>query len=234
MWFFYLFPKPKPQIGFPSMISAEQFLGVLKKKDLLPKELLASLYNQVAQSQQPVTAVDIAQVLIEGGYLTPALANRLMESGGGQPSQSAAGDKDDEPLELVEDIGFAPLKDETEARPVLGKHRAYKSGDSSKNLDVVSPAPKTSKPSDTPLPQKNPLLDQPPQQRWASSVYDRETDSTKGIVSPRLVKMAGIEQIPAEVFLYKKNKWLKPLIRGGIGLGILVLLYLLFELLRPR
>ena len=57
------------------MMSVEQFLAVLKEKDLVPGDLLHSIYNQAAHH---VTAAEVAQVLIDKGYLTPALANRLM------------------------------------------------------------------------------------------------------------------------------------------------------------
>jgi hypothetical protein len=208
------------------MISAQQFLSVLEEKDLVPKELLLGLHKRIAQSSQPVTAAEIAQTLIDEGYLTPALANRLLGVDIWQPSQVEDG------LEIAkdseQDIGFAPLKEETEARPMLGKHRSYKPGDSSKITGSGSLSPKAAQPVE-PSPPKSILADQPPASRWASSVYDREIDSSKGIVSPRLVKMAGTEQIPTTLYVRKRNVWLTLLIRGGIGLGLLVLIYVLIS-----
>jgi len=201
------------------MMSVEKFLAILEEKDLVPKELLIGLYNQPAHH---VTAAAIAQHLIDEGYLTPVLANRLMGVELDGSLRGAGGS------EAEQDIGFAPVKEETEPRPVIGKHR-YKPGDSGKSSGSASSAPKISKPAD-PSPPKSLLADKPPPSRWASSLYDREVDSSKGIVSPRLVKMAGVEQIPTKMFLPRRTNWLKVLVRGGIILGLAVILYLLIDI----
>jgi hypothetical protein len=208
------------------MISAQQLLSVLKEKDLLPNELLLGLHKRLAQSAQPVTAAEIAQTLIDEGYLTPALANRLLGVDVWQPSQ------DEDGLELEQepeqDIGFAPLKEETEPRPMIGKRRPYTAGDSSKITGSGASPPQFAKPVE-PSPPKSFLTDNPPPSRWASSAYDRELDSSKGIVSPRLARLAGTEQIPTTLYVHKRNVWLTLLIRGGIGLGLLVLIYVLIS-----
>jgi hypothetical protein len=208
------------------MISVEQFLAILKEKDLVPGDLLHSLYNQPAHH---VTAAEIAQVLIDKGYLTPALANRLMGVDIEQPSQGVEGYEREARPE--QDIGFAPMKEENEPRPVLGKHKPYKPGDSTKSSALTSSAPKDPKPPEPPPPPKPSILDKPPASRWATSVYDREIDTSKGIVSPRLVKLAGIEQIPTTVLKTRRKRWLTLLIRGGIILGLAVIFYLLITLL---
>jgi hypothetical protein len=208
------------------MISVEKFLAILEEKDLVPKDMLMSIHNMPAHH---VTAAEIAQHLIDEGYLTPALANRLMgiEIEGTPKGSSGYGRA--KVKDTVEDIGFAPVKEETEPRPVIGKHR-YKPGDSAKSSGSASSAPKSSKPAD-PLPPKNLLADKPPPSRWASSLYDREVDSSKGIVSPRLVKMAGVEQIPTKMYLPRRTNWLKVLVRGGIFLGLAVILFLLINII---
>jgi hypothetical protein len=210
------------------MMSVEQFLAVLKEKDLVPGDLLLSLYNRHTHH---VTAADIAQVLIDKGYLTPALANRLMGVDIEQSAHGAAGFEQETGQE--QDIGFAPVKEETEPRPVLGKHKAYKPGDSSKISGTKSPAPKSANPPEPPPPppSKPSLLDKPPPSRWATSAYDREIDTSKGIVSPRLVKLAGVEQIPTTLLLPRRKRWLTLLVRGGIILGFAVIIYLLIELI---
>jgi hypothetical protein len=208
------------------MMSVEQFLAVLKEKDLVPNELLHIIYNQPAHH---VSAAEVAQVLIDKGYLTPALANRLMGVDIEQLLHDAGGLEQEEKPEL--DIGFAPVKEEIEPRPVLGKHRSYKLGDSGKSSGSATSAPKTPKPPE-PVPPPPPipsLLDKPPPSRWASSAYDREIDTSKGIVSPRLVKLAGVEQIPTAVFLHKRKKWLTLFIRVGISVGLAVIFYLLIS-----
>jgi hypothetical protein len=200
---------------------------VLKEKDLVPGDLLLSLYNRHTHH---VTAADVAQVLIDKGYLTPALANRLMGVDIEQLGQSGSGLGKEASQE--QEIGFAPVKEETEPRPVLGKH-IYKPGDSSKISGTKSPAPKSATPSEPPPPPppKPSLLDKPPPSRWATSAYDREIDTSKGIVSPRLVKLAGVEQIPTTVLLPRRKRWLTLLIRGGIILGFAVIIYLLIRLI---
>ncbi|MGD0653813.1 MAG: hypothetical protein ABSA16_05675 [Thermoguttaceae bacterium] len=208
------------------MMSVEQFLAVLKEKDLVPGDLLHSLYNQAAHH---VTAAEIAQVLIDKGYLTPALANRLMGVEIEQPTQDAGGYERDPRSE--QDIGFAPVKEEKEPRPVIGRHRPYKAGDSAKSSASASSAPKGPKPPEPTPPPKPSLLDKPPPSPWATSVYDREIDTSKGIVSPRLVKLAGIEQIPTTFLKPRRKQWLTMLIRGGIILGLSVIFYLLIRML---
>jgi len=212
------------------MMSVEQFLAVLKEKDLVPGDLLHSLYNRPAHH---VTAAEVAQVLIDKGYLTPALANRLMGVDIEQSAHSAGGSEQETGPE--QDIGFAPVKEEIEPRPVLGKHKPYKPGDSSKSSGTKPSAPQSPKPPEPPPPLPKPsLLDKPPPSRWATSAYDREIDTSKGIVSPRLVKLAGVEQIPTTVLGIRRKNWLRLLIRGGIILGLAVIFYLLIELIFIR
>jgi hypothetical protein len=208
------------------MISVEQFLAVLKEKDLVPGELLHGIYNQ---SSHHVTAAEVAQVLIDKGYLTPALANRLMGIDIEQSAHSGSGFQQKSGQE--QDIGFAPVKEETEPRPVLGK-KPYRPGDSSKISGTKSSAPKSANPPAPPPPPPKPsLLDKSPPSRWATSAFDQEIDTSKGIVSPRLVKLAGVEQIPTTVLMHRRKRWLTLLIRGGIILGFAVIIYLLIRLI---
>ncbi len=230
------------------MMSAAEFLAVIEEKDLVSKELLFTLYKRVAQSQQPVSAAEIAKILIDQGYLTPALAHRLMGPPPEQHLQSAAAPEkeehkpreklieqqerteQEEKKEVVEDIGFAPLKEEREPRPVIGRHRPYKLGDSGKNLGTPPTEQKSPIPAKPAQPPKHPPMDKPASTRWATSMYDREIDTSKGIVSPRLVKLAGVEQIPRTVLLPRRNKWMWLLVRAGIGLGLVVIIYVLIHL----
>jgi hypothetical protein len=201
------------------MISVEEFLAVLKEKDLVPDALILKLYNQAAHH---ITAAEIAQKLIDEGYLTPVLVNRLMGVEIEQSSRFTSGVEEQKKSE--EDIGFAPIKEETEPRPMLGKHRSYKTGDSSKS-SASSKSPSIPPKPPEPPPPKSLLVNKPPPSPWATSMYDREIDSSKGIVSPRLVQMAGVEQTPTTLITRKPNRWLKLLIRGGIALGVAILVY---------
>jgi hypothetical protein len=206
------------------MISVEKFLTVLKDKDLVPQDLLTGLFNQQAHH---VTAAEIAQRLIDEGYLTPALANRLMGIEIGQSAMDSTVVKGRQ--EPDQDLSFAPDQDQIEPRPVLGKHR-YKPDDSTKSSGSPTTVSKPTKPVEA-SPPKSILVDTPPPSRWATSAYDRELDSSRGIVSPKLVKMAGMEQVPTTLFVRRRNRWLTILIRFGTGLGLFVILYILIHLI---
>ena len=209
------------------MMSVEQFLAVLKEKDLVPEDLLRGVYKQHAHH---VTAAELAQVLIDKGYLTPALANRLMGveieplgRGGSGVGRPTADDQD---------IGFAPVKDEVEPRPVIGKHKSFKPGDSSKvsGKKAATAAATTPTPPPAPPPPPKPsILDKPPPSRWATSAYDRELDTSRGIVSPRLVQLAGVEQVPTTVLPSARRNWIKLLIRTALILGVGVILYIIID-----
>ena len=214
------------------MISAIEFLAVLKKRTCCLRRCYLTSTSRL-RKPNALTAAELSQTLIDQGYLTPALANRLMgwnleqssgkgsaksgpESGShvnlGRPSSTGSsipiGSHSDsstvprkeriEPKAKKEDeddeLEFAACAGEREPRPMLGKHRAYKTGDSSKTSGSGSSASKAPTPANVPpSPPKNPMLDKPPPSRWASSVYDMEVDSSKGIVSPSLLKLAGTE-----------------------------------------
>jgi hypothetical protein len=229
------------------MITAIQFLTVLEDKDLLPKELMFDLYKLVAQSNQ-VTADDIAAMLVKDGHLTQIIANRLLgvaEKPGNSAITSlptytevkkAEVKKEDSSLEIAvdqsdaHDLDFAPLKEEREPRPVLGKHKPYRVSDSTQNIQATPLVVQTAKPQAASLPKAVPL-DQPGQgqSRWATSMYDREIDTSKGIVSPTLVKMAGVEKIPQDLHLRSSRKWMTRLVRLGFILGFAVLFYLIID-----
>jgi outer membrane protein assembly factor BamB len=91
------------------MISTERFLAILEERDLLPAGALAALWKQVAQSKKPIPAATVAKKLIDDGFLTPALAKRLLSAGEEEgPKPTAA-----QPQSADEDeLGLAPLDDE--------------------------------------------------------------------------------------------------------------------------
>jgi len=61
------------------MISAKIFLKILAKKDLLPSGAIHKLERQLADSPKKIPAEAVAKRLIKKGYLTPALAKRLLK-----------------------------------------------------------------------------------------------------------------------------------------------------------
>jgi outer membrane protein assembly factor BamB/TolA-binding protein/predicted nucleic acid-binding protein len=60
------------------MISADRFLSLLEEKDLIPSAVVAKLRQQVAQAKSTPKASNVAKALIDKGYLTPAIAKRLL------------------------------------------------------------------------------------------------------------------------------------------------------------
>lgn len=104
------------------MVSAEQFLGILAEKDLLPSDVLESLRKLVVQSDSSLSAGWVAKRLIDMGILSRAVAQRLLdkaetETGGGgveEPDRgrsAARAQADPDVLELV------PLEDLEPASP---------------------------------------------------------------------------------------------------------------------
>jgi outer membrane protein assembly factor BamB len=109
------------------MISAERFLSLLEEKDLLDPGVMAKLRLQVAQAKNPPKASNVAQALIDKGYLTPALAKRLLgaEEDGematppkGRPTKSPAFSP--APVE-EEELGLIPSEPPVAAVPTKKK-----------------------------------------------------------------------------------------------------------------
>ncbi|NUQ61329.1 MAG: PQQ-binding-like beta-propeller repeat protein [Pirellulales bacterium] len=111
------------------MISAEQFLDILEKKDLLPPKLLASLRRQIAEAKTSeakarYTAALVAKRLVDAGHLSRLLAQRLLEQGesAGPPSRQASArpakpepaprKRQDSPDLTLADEELAPLDEE--------------------------------------------------------------------------------------------------------------------------
>ncbi|MBC7352413.1 MAG: hypothetical protein H5U08_08650, partial [Thermogutta sp.] len=97
------------------MIPAEALFKVLEEKDLVPPEVLAELRAHVARSlktPKPINAAMAARILVEQGYLSRLLAQRLMsqieaEWAARNPRQKI------EPL-VLRPLEEAPLKNEEE------------------------------------------------------------------------------------------------------------------------
>lgn len=146
------------------MISAEQFLAILEQKDLLPADVLTRLRAQIAQSDKPIAAEMVAKRLIERGYLTPAIAKRLLgekpvEGTKPSPQQRPAAPSAPKPAE-EDDLGLMPLPEE---EPKAAKKEAKKPAKAptaeKEDLDLVpldeapaKPAPTPAKKPDKPAP----------------------------------------------------------------------------------
>jgi len=73
--------SPDEKSAGAGQLTAEEFLHVLQEKDLVSDNLLATLRKQVADAQTPVSAGKIARLLIDKGFLTPLVAQRLLAAG---------------------------------------------------------------------------------------------------------------------------------------------------------
>ena len=60
--------------------TAEAFLHVLQKKELVPRGTIADLLKQVANSKTPVSARQVAKLLVDKGMLPAAVAQGLLSS----------------------------------------------------------------------------------------------------------------------------------------------------------
>lgn len=146
-------------------IPAEELFKLLEEKDLVPPEVLAQLRAQVAQSLRtvkPINAAMAAKILVDRGYLSRLLAQRLMSQLEAEFAQKTHRQKpapvnlkpfktppkkdvneeislaDEEPIELF------PLGGENQSKvPVTelpGKRKAGPSG-KGKEKEVVIPPP---------------------------------------------------------------------------------------------
>ena len=70
------------------MSSAESFIDLLEKKDLLPPVVLRSLREHIRDAPKPLDAAAIAHLLIKQGHLTASMAERLLASQG-KPKEAA-------------------------------------------------------------------------------------------------------------------------------------------------
>ena len=69
--------------------SAEAFLDVLQKKDILPGSTLAALRKQVAESKTRISARQVAKLLVDKGLLTAAMAQHLLGGETKPPAKAA-------------------------------------------------------------------------------------------------------------------------------------------------
>ena len=97
------------------MISAEEFIDILEKKDLLDPELVNELRRRVEQSMAPVSAALLAKRLVDKGHLSRKLAQRLLDRAESEPMEEVS-----KPQEHVEQadgaapLGLAPLEEDEE------------------------------------------------------------------------------------------------------------------------
>ncbi len=232
-----MFPDPRipngKLIALQSMISAVEFLAELEKKEFLPEELLAGIRHLVLHGQQQMTGAEIAKLLIDEGYLTTALADHLLKelekhSIAGMPESIK--EKAEE-----EEIGLAQMKEEPQARVIRGSLRTHKLDEDKKEQGPKAPPQEGSKSQQPSKPaiSKKTLLDNPSSSPWAASVYERETDSYKGLVSYRLARLSeSDEKNPPPPLPESSNRMPTILIIVFAGLALLLVCLIVFFLLR--
>jgi hypothetical protein len=96
------------------MISAEEFIDILEKKDLLDPELVDDLRRRVEQSMAPVSAALLAKRLVDKGHLSRKLAQRLLDRAESEGDEMAPLEEPAEEVQDVGDLGLAPLEEEEE------------------------------------------------------------------------------------------------------------------------
>jgi outer membrane protein assembly factor BamB len=185
------------------MISAEQFLDLLEKKDLLEPELIRSLRRRVAESETPVKTALIAQRLVDKGHLSETLAKRLLER------VLEAGGSDSSPLSEPDEseLGLVPLEEEQEEE--LGPIPAGKEVDGADigateeddwGLEVIddeAPAERPQQPREPQPPPRSPKSPRPQGARPAGTAprtpasRDPQKPSDKG---PRKVTVKPLEK----------------------------------------
>jgi len=109
------------------MISPEEFIDVLQKKDLVAPELIEHLRQQIARPSARLSAALIAKWLVDRGHLSRLLAQRLLD----RAEEDSPADKlkaqgelswEKQAKEDEEELGLAPLDDEIPS-PSIRKKR---------------------------------------------------------------------------------------------------------------
>ena len=149
------------------MATANIFLDLLARKDLLDPTLIDAMRTRVAQSLEPVPAEKVASHLIEKGLLSQALADRLIQQAiseaekkvsiDGGPLLSGSSVTEESELGLVpvdeSELGLVPLDDKKSAPMPTAAPLPQ-----AKPLPTAAPLPQAKPlPTAAPLPQAKPM-----------------------------------------------------------------------------
>ncbi len=140
------------------MKSTERFIALLEERELVSPRTAKSLLAQVAKSRKTISAESIAKRLVKHGRLTSTQAKRLLAALKETPSEPAVESKPKaEPAPKAEDdLGFAPIDDESAKSKRVAKRREEK----------PAPTPRAEQPSEpvaaapVELAERDSLLDQ--------------------------------------------------------------------------
>ena len=133
------------------MISAEEFVALLEKRDLLSPELVVHLRRQVARPSSPISAALIAKWLVDRGHLSRLLAQRLLTRAEDSVEESAPPDAMqfdwEKAAESEEDeLGLAPLDDEMTGAPAPRKRKPQPAEQPQQPRQPTEPRPPEGKP----------------------------------------------------------------------------------------
>ncbi|MCS7238115.1 MAG: PQQ-binding-like beta-propeller repeat protein [Thermoguttaceae bacterium] len=209
--------------------SAREFLELLRRRDLLPPDILARWEQEIARAKKPLTARWLADRLIELDYLTNILADKLLrelsqrpsaEEYPVAPSTAAPASREALPLESDE-LELAPIDE----LPTPSR----RSG----------PVPAVTPPA---APSRPPVTERPPSPPPAKPAMPRrpavdQSDLWAEIEAPApapVEEALGPEE-PAVIFRRRRrNVWESPLFLIGGGALILLVITMLFLLWAVR
>ena len=206
--------------------SARDFLELLRRRDLLPEDVLSRWEQEISRSRKPLTGRWLADRLIELDYLTPLLADRLLQELSRQigevRSQVPAGmgtSRGAQPESADEVLELAPMDEEPPASRRSGGMPAV-SGAPAQPVKEA-PVPR-SKPRGT-VPPAAPPRDQPPSTGVPTAIPDIWAEVESPLVSAEEFE---IPAEPAPLFRpRRRNVWESPLfLLGGGALLLLIIL----------
>jgi len=200
-------------------IPAEELIKLLEEKDLVAPEVLADIREQVAQSRRgpkPIYAAALAKTLVDKGYLSRLLAQRLMAKLEAEWAQKSHRQKPD---------------------PLLLKPLSPPSGPSEEELQLADEEPvidliptEDDKPVPPPISRKPPPSQSPAQseiQPIESPAVTREGAHVEDLLS-ELAPATGAASTPAPPSTVwekrRKSPWESPLFLFGSGI-LLILVF---------
>jgi len=203
------------------MIPAEALFKVLEEKDLVPPEVLAELRAHVARSlktAKPINAAMAARILVEQGYLSRLLAQRLM-------SQIEAEWSARNPRQKIEPLVLRPL----EGTPVPDEENIGLADEPVDLLPLEEEPPRKTPAAPSPPPRAVPLesadtTSPAPSRDFEPPPSSPTEDLLSELLPPTSPTSATVPPVTTWTSPRRKTPWESPLILFGGG-GILLLLF---------
>ncbi|MGQ9503848.1 MAG: hypothetical protein ACUVQR_02965 [Thermogutta sp.] len=203
-----------------SMIPAELLIKLLEEKDLVDAEVLAEIRQQVAQSRKgpkPIHAASLAKILVDRGYLSRLLAQRLMAKLEAEWAEKPRFQKPDPLILKPFSTPATPSEDElrlAEEEPVIN----------------LIPIEDEKAPSPPPLPQPSssqppPQVEPQPAEVVPPSMVERSPfEDLLSELAPEPVPTAAPFLTPEAWKKRRKNPWESPWFLFGSG-SLLILVF---------